>query len=117
MYNALKTDVATLLGISKDALHIHLGLFLFVALVLLLRRSPAHPLPWLIVLGFEVVNEVFDIFHWHSGAWSIQLGDSVQDLINTMWWPTVALLLARWDLRRQERTSRLNSTRETRPSA
>jgi hypothetical protein len=104
MYNALKTDVATLLGISKDALHIHLGLFLFVALVLLLRRSPAHPLPWLIVLGFEVVNEVFDIFHWHSGAWSIQLGDSVQ-------------LLARWDLRRQERTSRLNSTRETRPSA
>jgi hypothetical protein len=107
MYNALKTDVATLLGISKDALHIHLGLFLFVALVLLLRRSPAHPLPWLIVLGFEVVNEVFDIFHWHSGAWSI----------NTMWWPTVALLLARWDLRRQERTSRLNSTRETRPSA
>ena len=29
MYNALKTDLATFLGISKDALHIHTGLALF----------------------------------------------------------------------------------------
>jgi hypothetical protein len=95
MYNALKTDIATFLGISKDALHIHLGLFLFVGLVLLLRRSPAHPLPWLLVLGFEVLNELMDIFHWHAGSWSFEIGDSGKDLIGTMLWPTILLLLAR----------------------
>jgi hypothetical protein len=95
MYNALKTDIANFVGISKDALHIHLGLLLFVGLVLVLRRSPAHPLPWLLVLGFELANEVMDIFHWHAGTWSFQIGDSGKDLINTMLWPTVILLLAR----------------------
>lgn len=41
MYNALKTDLAAFLGISKDALHIHLGLAIIVALLLLLRRRKA----------------------------------------------------------------------------
>jgi hypothetical protein len=95
MYNALKTDLATFLGISKDALHIHIGLALFLGLVLLLRRSPPSPLPWLIVLGFELANELMDIFHWHAGAWSFELGDSGKDLISTMLWPTVILLFAR----------------------
>lgn len=38
MYNSLKTDLATWLAISKDALHIHIGLAIFFALALLLRR-------------------------------------------------------------------------------
>ena len=103
MYNALKTDLATFLGISKDALHIHIGLALFVALVLILRRSPASLLPWLIVLGFEVANEIMDIFHWHAGRWSFRIGDSGKDMINTMLWPTAILLLARLGLWRRPR--------------
>lgn len=95
MYNALKTDLATFLGISKDALHIHLGLALFVGLILVLRRSPSSPLPWLTVLGFELANELMDIFHRHAGVWSFELGDSGKDLVNTMLWPTAILVLAR----------------------
>lgn len=95
LYNALKTDLSTLLGISKDALHIHLGLALFIGLVVILRRSPSSWLAWLIVLAFELANELMDFFHWHAGAWSFELGDSGKDLINTMVWPTVILILAR----------------------
>lgn len=105
MYNALKTDLATFLGISKDALHIHLGLILFVGLVLILRRSPSNLLPWLVVLAFELANELMDIFHWHPGAWSFELGDSGKDLINTMVWPTVILILARLRLLGQRSAS------------
>lgn len=105
MYNALKTDLATFLDISKDALHIHLGLALFVGLVLVLRRSPSSLLPWLIVLGLELANELMDIFHWHAGAWSFELGDSGKDLISTMVWPTAILLLARLDQWRGRRAS------------
>jgi hypothetical protein len=92
MYNTLKTDLATFLGISKDALHIHLGLAIFVALMLILRRAPSSLLPWLGVLAFELVNEAMDIFHWHEGAFSFEVGDSLKDLINTMIWPTLIML-------------------------
>ena len=92
MYNTLKTDLAAFLGISKDALHIHLGLAIFVALMLILRRAPSNLLPWLGVLAFELVNEAMDIFHWHEGAFSFEIGDSLKDLINTMIWPTLIML-------------------------
>ena len=118
MYNALKTDLATFLGISKDALHIHLGLALFVGLVLVLRRSPSSPLPWLIILGLEFANELMDIFHWHAGAWSFELGDSAKDLVNTMLWPTAILLLARLGLCSRPRVNDLHAPRpESRPTA
>ncbi len=95
MYNALKTDLAVLLGITKDALHIHIGLAIFLGLLLLLKRSPASLLAWLGVLGFELANELMDIFHWHAGAFSFELGDSLKDIANTMAWPTVALICFR----------------------
>lgn len=92
MYNALKTDLAEFLGVAKDALHIHIGLAIFVGLIVLLRRSPASLLPWLGVLGFELVNELMDIFHWHAGVFSFEPDDSLKDIANTMAWPTIALL-------------------------
>jgi len=91
MYNALKTDLAEFLGITKDALHIHIGLAIFFGLAVLLKRSPSSLLPWLGVLGFELLNELMDIFHWHAGAFSFELGDSLKDIVNTMAWPTIAL--------------------------
>lgn len=101
MYNALKTDIAVLLGISKDALHIHIGLAIFFGLVVVLRRSPSSILPWLGVVAFELVNELMDVFHWHQGAFSFEVGNSLKDVVNTMIWPTVALLTFRYLERRR----------------
>lgn len=101
MYNALKTDLAEFLGITKDALHIHIGLAIFFGLVVVLRRSPSSILPWLGLLAFELVNELMDIFHWHQGTFSFEIGDSLKDVINTMIWPTVALLTFRFVERRR----------------
>lgn len=102
MYNAIKTDLAVWLGIAKDALHIHIGLGIFFALVLILRRSPSSILPWLGLLAFELLNEVMDILHWHEGAFSFEIGDSLKDIVNTMIWPTVALLTFRYFDRRRK---------------
>lgn len=96
MYNAIKTDLATFLGISKDALHIHIGLAIFFGLVLLFRRQPNSLLPWLGVLAFEIVNELFDIFHWHNGGFSFEIGGVLKDIVNTMVWPTVAIVTFRF---------------------
>lgn len=101
MYNAIKTDLAIWLGISKDALHIHVGLAIFFGLVLILRRGPDSILPWLGLLAFELLNEVMDVFHWHEGAFSFEIGDSLEDIVNTMIWPTVALFIVKMVWRRR----------------
>lgn len=95
MYNAIKTELAGILGMTKDALHIHIGLAIFFGLVIVLRKSPASLIPWLGLLAFELVNELMDVFHWHGGGFSLEVGDSLKDILNTMIWPTVALLTFR----------------------
>ena len=111
MYNAIKTDLATWIGISKDALHIHIGLAIFFALVLILRRRPASIVPWLGLLGLELLNEVIDVFHWHEGAFSFEVGDALKDIVNTMIWPSVALLTLRF-IERRRKPSAVTATLE-----
>ena len=101
MYNALKTQLSELLSITKDALHIHIGLAIFLGAALIFRRSLASWLPWLALLAFEFANELMDIFHFHGGAIGFEVGDSLKDILNTMFWPTVVLLAARWQKRRR----------------
>lgn len=105
MYNAIKTDLAAFLDITKDALHIHIGLAIFVALILILRRSPGSIVPWLGVLAFEVLNEGLDIFHWHEGAFFFEIGDAFKDIAITMFWPTVVVLGVRIASRRSKTAS------------
>ena len=106
MYNSIKTAISDLIGLSKDALHIHLGLAIFVGLVLLLRKSPSSILPWLGVLAFELVNETLDAFHWRTGELDIDLPGAIKDIGNTMLWPTVALIAFRVIERRRSAAPR-----------
>jgi hypothetical protein len=95
MYNDIKTGISEFLGLSKDALHVHLGLAIFVALVLVLRKSPGSLLPWLGVLAFQLINEFIDAFHWRRGVLDIDLPGSLKDIGNTMFWPTMVLVAFR----------------------
>lgn len=95
MYNSIKTGISDFIGLSKDALHIHVGLAIFVALILVLRKSPGSLLPWLGLLAFELVNELVDAFHWRTGELDIDLPGALKDIGNTMFWPTVVLVAFR----------------------
>lgn len=96
MLNALKTDLVQVLGLSRDALHVHLGLLIMLLAMLVLRKSPASRVPWLCVLALELLNEVLDLLHWHGGELNLSALGGLKDIINTMLWPTVILLLARY---------------------
>jgi hypothetical protein len=98
MLNAIKTDLSELLHLSKDALHIHIGIGLYAMAVLAFRRGPGSWLPWLTVLGFELANEAIDIFH--HGFAHLEVSGSIKDLFNTMFWPTIVLTAARIQARR-----------------
>ena len=100
MYNALKTQLSEFLGITKDALHIHIGLAIFLGAALVFRRSLASWIPWLALLAFELSNEAMDVFYLDEGGIGFDLGDSPKDIVNTMFWPTVVFIVARWLKRR-----------------
>lgn len=104
MLNALKTDLTQLLDLSRDALHVHFGLLIMLVAMVVLRKSPASLVPWLCVLGLELANEALDLEHGHGGLRATVLS-SLKDIVNTMAWPTVILLLARYTnvLRRPRR--------------
>jgi diacylglycerol kinase len=83
-------------GISMDALHILVGFILFLLAARLLKTSVASPLPWLVLLMLELLNEAYDL---HVELWpnlASQLGEGAKDILLTMALPTVLGLLARW---------------------
>lgn len=90
MLNNLKILLTDVLHLSRDALHIHAGLGIYVIAVLVLRRGPASVLPWLIVLSFELINEVLDLYH------EVDFSGAIVDILNTMIWPTIALAAGRY---------------------
>lgn len=89
-----KDVIALWTGLERDALHIYAALLAQVAAALALRRSLAHPAPWLFVLALAVGNEMLDmagdelVEPWEWDA-------ALHDLWNTMVLPTLLLLLAR----------------------
>ena len=82
-----------MLSISKDALHIHIGLGIYVAAMLLFRRGPGSIVPWLVVLAFELTNELLDGLHHFS--LDTNMTEALRDIGNTMLWPTIVFLVAR----------------------
>jgi hypothetical protein len=62
----------------------------------LFRRSITTLRPWLAVLVVACVIESFDAFDdWvQLGRWRYMA--SLHDIVNTMFWPTVLALLARY---------------------
>jgi hypothetical protein len=85
-------------GLDMDALHVHAGVLLQILAALVLRRPLRSPWPWLVVLGAETINEIYDYTYeiWPGAERQIQLAEGVRDLWNTMVIPSAILLLARY---------------------
>lgn len=84
-----------LTGLSQDALHIYVGLLVLLGVCALLRRPLGSWLPWVAVLVVALVGESFDLRFdlARNGHWRWQ--ESVHDLLNTMFWPTLLTVLAK----------------------
>ena len=85
-------------GLSQDALHVYVGLAVFLVAAALLRRPLRSIVPLLLVVIVASVGELLDMRddivsfgYWRWGA-------SLHDVLNTLFWPTVLFLLARFDI-------------------
>ena len=81
--------------VSSDALHVLVGVLLWLLIALVLRKRVSAPLPWLILLALTGFNELVDLWveQWPDKA--MQYGESAKDILLTMTLPTLLIVLTR----------------------
>ncbi len=89
-----KTALVAFVGLTNDAMHVHGSLLILFGSAIILRCRPDSIWCWIIVLIAEFFNEYADLKGLAPGEASMSA--SVHDLYNTMFWPTVILLLGRF---------------------
>ncbi len=92
----LKLAIVAVTGLSKDTLHVYVGLATFVLAALLLRKPERSIVPWLFVLAIAILGEIVDMHEDLRILAYWRWLDSLHDIVNTLFWPTVLLLLARF---------------------
>lgn len=83
-------------GVSRDALHAHIGLSVMLAAALALRRPLGDPVPWLAALVVAAANEWYDLSYELWPERELQWQAAWHDLVNTMVQPTLLLAAARF---------------------
>ena len=89
-----KVRLADFVGLTNDAMHVHGSILILFGSAIILRRRPDSVSCWLIVFAAELFNEFADLQGLAPGEASIKA--SIHDLYNTMFWPTVILVLGRF---------------------
>jgi hypothetical protein len=89
-------------GLTNDALHVHGSLLILCVSALVSRRRPDSLWCWLIVFIAELFNEYADLRGAAPGEATMDA--ALHDIYNTMFWPTVILILGRFLFPRQKAT-------------
>lgn len=83
--------------LSNDAMHINVGLALYLGLLLALRGRGGLWLAPLLLTGLSLVAELFDLIQLWSVKATYSYWESARDVGCTLAWPLVlSLLLAYW---------------------
>lgn len=92
---SIKLAILGAAGLSKDALHIYVGLLVYVFVAVVFVKSIKSVWPWIAAALVAVAGECLDMRddiesygHWRYWA-------SGHNILNTLFWPTVLLLLAK----------------------
>lgn len=96
LFEERKIWLVTSTDLSKDALHIYFGLTLFMLVRLIWRWRGGWLVAWLAVLAMACGGEFLDITAEASRARIQPDAAHWHDIWNTMFWPTILLLLGRW---------------------
>ncbi len=84
------------LGLSRDTLHVYVGLLIFFATALIFKLPLRDIRPVLAVLLAACVGALWDIYDTEAvGAQQVYAGNW-HDIWNTMFWPIAIMLLARF---------------------
>lgn len=95
MWGLLKDTMQETTGLTRDALHIHIGLLIMVGAAWFLGFTRWLILAWLLVVAAALGNELLDARAALVRDLRPDISDAVTDIFNTVIWPTVFLVFAK----------------------
>lgn len=95
-FQQVKIALVQLLGLPRDALHIYVGLAVFLAAAALLRRPLGSWVPIAAVVAVALIGEAWDLLDTRSAGARPRLDRNWHDVWNTCFWPFLLFLLARY---------------------
>lgn len=96
LFEARKLSVIEATGLDKDALHVYFGMTLFLVIRLAWRGRGGWLAAWIAVLVMACGGEWLDLTAEYSRSAIQPDAEHWHDIWNTMFWPTVLLVVGRW---------------------
>ena len=94
-FQEAKLALLAFVGLPKDALHIYVGLIVFLGAAALFRRPLSSWLPLGAVLLAALGGELWDVIDTRNAGRDVAWWRNWHDVWNTLFWPAVLFLLAR----------------------
>ena len=88
----LKDVLEATLHLSRDALHVHIGMIIFIAVAALLRGRLRFVLAFGALLALCLVGEMADFSYAVRRGIAFTWLASAKDVVNTMFWPAIGLV-------------------------
>ena len=88
----LKDVLEATLHLSRDALHVHIGMIIFIAVAALLRGRRRFVLAFGALLALCLVGEMADFSYAVRRGIAFNWLASAKDVVNTMFWPAIGLV-------------------------
>jgi hypothetical protein len=95
-FQQAKMLLVELLGLPKDALHIYVGLAVFLTAAATLRRPLGSWLPIAAVVAAALAGEAWDLLETRAAGARPYYDRNWHDVWNTCFWPATLFLLARY---------------------
>jgi hypothetical protein len=95
-FQQAKTALVHLLGLPRDALHVYVGLAIFLSVAALLRRPLGSWAPIAAVIAAALAGEAWDLIETRAAGARANYGRNWHDVWNTCFWPALLFLLARY---------------------
>ena len=95
-FQASKLWLIEILGLPRDTLHVYFGLIIFLGVAALFRLSLRDWRPLAAVLLAVLIGEALDLADMYRLGEPPRWAMSGHDIWNTMFWPLVLFILARW---------------------
>lgn len=100
-FQNFKIQVIELTGLERDALHIYVGIGVFLLSLLITRPFIQRyftrlNIALIVATFFALLGEYLDLSHSYPHITGEHLADSIHDIINTCFWPYVLYVVNRW---------------------
>jgi cell shape-determining protein MreD len=95
-FQSAKIFLVDVTNLSKDALHVYVGLTVMLAVVAIWKKPLRDWRPLAAVLLAAFAGEIWDVIDTWSHGETVRWKANWKDVWNTMFWPTVLFLLARF---------------------